>query len=118
MLAMPSKKTLKWSFVAALVLATGFAGAGDPLRLPRDGALPQGEGSPGPVTFSHASHVDAESPRCVTCHPLAFSILQRVSTAKRPAITHDAMEKKGQACGACHGKGAFGFDDCTMCHKS
>jgi c(7)-type cytochrome triheme protein len=24
--------------------------------------------------------------------------------------------EKGQSCGACHGKQAFGFDDCEMCH--
>jgi len=26
------------------------------------------------------------------------------------------MEKGGQ-CGACHGKGAFGFDSCDTCHR-
>jgi hypothetical protein len=32
-------------------------------------------------------------------------------------ITHAKMEK-GRQCGACHnGKAAFGFDDCTACHR-
>ena len=34
----------------------------------------------------------------------------------RAAITHAAMEQQGDACGGCHGKAAFGFQDCTMCH--
>jgi c(7)-type cytochrome triheme protein len=114
---MISKRTLKWSFIASLLLVTGLSGAGELSRLPKDGTLPQGDGSPGKVTFSHASHVDADSPRCVTCHPLSFSILQRVSASSRRPITHDAMEKRHEACGACHGKTAFGFDDCTNCHK-
>jgi len=25
---------------------------------------------------------------------------------------------KGAACGSCHGRKAFGFDDCTLCHRS
>jgi c(7)-type cytochrome triheme protein len=26
---------------------------------------------------------------------------------------------KGASCGACHnGKKSFGFDDCTLCHRS
>ena len=114
---MTTRKTLKLTFVLSLLLVTGFSGAGELSRLPRDGALPQGEGSPGPVVFSHQTHVDADAPRCVTCHPLSFSILQRVSTAERRAITHEGMEKRGESCGACHGKTAFGFDDCTSCHK-
>jgi c(7)-type cytochrome triheme protein len=118
MAAMISKKTLKLSFVLSLLLVTGFSTAGELSRLPKDGTLPQGDGSPGKVTFSHASHVDSEKPRCTACHPIGFSILQRVSQVKtRPAITHDGMEKRGASCGACHGKTAFGFADCSNCHR-
>ncbi len=39
------------------------------------------------------------------------------TTGDGKAITHDAMNK-GHACGACHNnKTAFGFDDCTLCHR-
>lgn len=114
---MISRKTLKLSFVLSLLLVTGFSTAGELSRLPADGTLPQGDGSPGKVTFSHASHVDADRPRCTACHPIGFSILQRVSQASRPRITHEGMEKRGESCGACHGKGAFGFEDCSNCHR-
>jgi c(7)-type cytochrome triheme protein len=86
-------------------------------RLPRPIALPQGEGSPGQVTFSHDGHVDASKPSCTSCHPRLFPILKG-SAPKKGAITHEKMEK-GQACGACHGKGkpAFDFADaCESCH--
>jgi c(7)-type cytochrome triheme protein len=101
----------------AFALAVGVASAGELARLPRDAALPQADGSPGPVTFSHASHVDQAKPSCVTCHPRSFSIL-KASASEGARITHDGMEKGKQSCGACHGSTAFGFDDCTMCHKS
>ena len=43
------------------------------------------------------------------------SILGRSATTRRAGITHATMEK-GSTCGKCHGKAAFNFDDCTMCH--
>src|SRR5512138_1986827 len=117
---MARKHWRKWIIIIAVAGVTGFSGAGELKRLPADAALPQGEGSPGPVTFSHQTHVDADAPRCVSCHPLFFRILERASTASGKAITHEGMEKRGEACGSCHGAGkkAFGFDDCSMCHKS
>lgn len=103
-----------------LLVAVGLLGAGvglaDLPRLPKDLPLPQGADSPGQVVFRHDSHVDAARPDCVACHPRRFSILGRSGGEARPAITHDAMEKKGQACGACHGQAAFGFDECGNCH--
>jgi c(7)-type cytochrome triheme protein len=100
------------------MLAAGIAGAAAAadLRLPADYALPQGDGSPGKVTFSHTMHVDLKSPSCVGCHPTRFAMLKAGTATGLPALQHAAMEK-GAACGACHGKQAFNFDDCTMCHK-
>lgn len=101
----------------ALALVAGAASAGGPLqRLPPDRALAQGEGSPGSVTFSHASHVDAAAPGCLACHPRAFRSLEPAKTASGAAILHKDMES-GAACGACHGKDAFGFESCELCHK-
>ena len=111
------RTTTKLSVALAFALAFGVAAAGDLAKLPGDAVLPQGEGSPGPVTFSHRSHVDQAKPSCVTCHPRSFSIL-KTSARGGARITHDAMEKGKQSCGACHGSTAFGFDDCTMCHGS
>ena len=72
------------------------------------------EGSPGPVTFAHASHL-ARKLTCADCHPKLFPM-------KKGGIklTMDAMGA-GKQCGACHdGKRAFGVmdgDRCGSCHK-
>jgi c(7)-type cytochrome triheme protein len=96
-------------------LLLGGAAQADLPRLPGAIELPRGADSPGLVTFSHESHVDAARPACVACHPQRFSILGRSAGERRPALTHAAMEK-GQGCGACHGKGAFDFQECSTCH--
>lgn len=101
--------------VGLAVLLSGAAAADLP-RLPKDLLLARGADSPGQVTFRHDSHLSGARPDCVACHPRRFSILGRSGGEARPAITHEAMEKKGQACGACHGKEAFGFDECGNCH--
>jgi c(7)-type cytochrome triheme protein len=103
----------RWT-LSTLLLAGGVALADLP-RLPGELALPRSPDSPGLVAFRHESHVDEARPRCTGCHPQRFGILGQAAEARRPAVTHAAMEK-GQACGACHGQEAFGFDDCTMCH--
>jgi c(7)-type cytochrome triheme protein len=100
--------------LAALLLG-GAALADDLPNLPAALKLAQTGESPGVVTFNHDMHVDTSSPACVSCHPRLFSILGRSVAKQRAPITHAAMEK-GEACGACHGKAAFNFDDCTMCH--
>ncbi len=100
--------------VAALAFAATAAAADMP-RLPAALQLPQSKDSPGVVTFNHDMHVDGARPKCVSCHPASFSILGRSATVRRSAITHAAMEK-GQGCGSCHGRTAFNFDDCNMCH--
>lgn len=103
--------------IVAMLFIAGWAGAvvTSALALPKPVALPQSADSPGVVTFNHESHVDANQPNCTSCHPTLFKILKR--TARAP-LTHDGMTQ-GRACGACHGKTSFGFeDDCTMCHRS
>jgi c(7)-type cytochrome triheme protein len=102
--------------LAALgLLLSGRALADNMPRLPKPLVLPQSGESPGVVKFDHSSHVDTAKPSCAACHPRLFSILSRSSERRPAAITHARMEK-GESCGACHGKKAFNFDDCTMCH--
>jgi c(7)-type cytochrome triheme protein len=98
-----------------LALAAGLAAAvsaGSLARLPEDRPLPRSADSPGPVVFSHRSHVDERRPDCTVCHPGRFSILRRHDAA----ILHADMEQ-GKSCGSCHdGKNAHGLDDCSSCH--
>jgi c(7)-type cytochrome triheme protein len=103
----------RWT-LSLLLLAGGVALADLP-RLPGELALPRSPDSPGAVAFRHESHVDGARPSCLACHPQRFGILGARAEARRAKVTHAAMEK-GRACGACHGKGAFGFEDCDMCH--
>lgn len=101
--------------IAAALLLGAPALAGDLPRLPGALKLPQTGESPGVVTFNHEMHVDTSKPDCVACHPRLFPILGRSATRRVKTVTHQAMEK-GDSCGACHGKAAFNFDDCSMCH--
>jgi c(7)-type cytochrome triheme protein len=114
-----AKRTARRAAALALAAAGGLAAAaGGPLhRLPTDYVFARGDGSPGPVTFSHASHVDAAKPACVAWHPRIFRITETGRPQDRERITHARMEK-GAACGACHGKAAFGLDGCDACHRS
>ena len=108
--------TLRRLAIVATVALAGTALAGGLDKLPPDFAFAPGEGSPGKVTFSHQSHVDAKKPGCTTCHPKLFKTLEKGATVDGAPIRHAVMEKGGQ-CGACHGKGAFGFDSCDLCHR-
>lgn len=101
------------AIAAALLCAAALAE--DLPRLPGALKLPQGGDSPGVVTFNHDMHVDGSAPACAGCHPRLFPILGRSASRRPQAVTHQAMER-GEACGACHGKAAFDFGDCTMCH--
>ena len=113
-----SARTTRWVLALAATAAAATALAAGPLyRLPPDYAFPRSESSPGPVIFSHRSHVDDKRPSCVTCHPRVFRITETGRTSAREVIKHERMEAGG-ACGACHGKAAFGFDSCELCHKS
>jgi c(7)-type cytochrome triheme protein len=110
-----AKRTLQ---LAALLLGTGLATAAlaeGAKKLPAAFVLPTSEGSPGAVTFSHDSHVDAKAPSCVACHPRLFRILEKGMTASGEPIKHAAMEA-GRQCGTCHGKVTFGFESCDLCH--
>jgi c(7)-type cytochrome triheme protein len=73
------------------------------------------ESSPGPVTFTHASHL-ARGAKCADCHPGLFKMRRGGAS-----LTMDAMAA-GKACGACHnGKKAFEAMDaekCATCHKA
>jgi c(7)-type cytochrome triheme protein len=102
---------------AMLAWATGTAAQGRLPKLPAAHTLAQTGDSPGKVTFNHESHVDADKPSCTSCHPTLFKILKAGATTDGKPITHDSMNKGG-SCGACHGKTSFGFDDCTLCHRS
>ncbi len=106
----------KLAFTLVAVVLGGTALAGDLPRLPVALKLQQSGDSPGVVTFNHDMHVDMAKPDCVQCHPRLFGILGRSATKRTKVVKHAAMEK-GDACGACHGKKAFDFEDCTMCHK-
>jgi c(7)-type cytochrome triheme protein len=110
-------RTTVLASLLGLALAAFAASAGDLSRLPKPILLPQGDDSPGQVTFQHESHVDAKKPTCLGCHPRRFPIT-RAKALGKGAITHEKM-LKGEACGACHGKGkaAFDFEDgCENCH--
>jgi c(7)-type cytochrome triheme protein len=99
--------------LVTVLTCAALAGAAG-LKLPDPVALPQTGDSPGVVTFMHDTHVDPDKPSCTGCHPKSFRILK---TTPRTPITHERMTK-GEQCGACHGKTAFGFeDDCAMCHR-
>ncbi len=108
-------------FLAATLLLASFVSllAGPLPNLPKDKALPQGDGSPGVVTFRHDSHVDASRPDCTTCHPTLFPIVKRPATAASPAPIRHADMEQGKSCGSCHdGKRAHGLEDCATCHAS
>ena len=101
--------------VAAFASVALVVAAGKPpeLRLPRDIVYSHSKDSPGPVTFSHTTHVAIADNTCTGCHPAPFRMLKPAGR-----MTHDDMNA-GRACGQCHdGKAATGVqDDCEHCHK-
>jgi c(7)-type cytochrome triheme protein len=104
-----------------MVLAIGMATAGltrSLPRLPENFTFPQGQASPGKVTFRHLSHVNQEKPVCTACHPALFKILEKgVPVGSAATIRHSDMQR-GQQCGSCHnGKAAFGLFNCPACHR-
>lgn len=102
--------------LAAATLASSAAAGDDDgpaMRLPADVTYRGGEDSPGPVVFSHETHVAVADGRCTGCHPALFPILRPTGS-----VTHAEMEA-GRKCGACHnGVDASGLDDdCDNCHQ-
>ena len=85
------------------------------LRLPPEQTLADQIDSPGPVVFSHTTHVEFTDGNCLACHPSPFSLLGR-----HRVISHEEMEA-GRSCGICHnGSDATGVDDsdaCMICHR-
>jgi c(7)-type cytochrome triheme protein len=109
-------KTLRLLAVLAAAAFSVVAAAGGLDKLPPEYTFKPGEGSPGKVTFNHSSHVDLKAPGCTRCHPKLFKTLESGATFDGQPIRHAAMEQ-GRQCGACHGKNAFGFESCDMCHR-
>jgi c(7)-type cytochrome triheme protein len=111
--ARPSRPPILPAAVAACLALLGASGRPDALRLPPGIAYDTAPGSPGPVTFSHETHVALSDNKCLGCHPAPFRML-------RPSrkVSHAEMEA-GRVCGACHdGKTASGVrDDCAHCHQ-
>jgi c(7)-type cytochrome triheme protein len=99
---------------AVLAFASLSAVAEPPeVRLPPDVTYEGADGSPGPVVFSHTTHVPLAESKCIACHPGTFSILGPTGR-----ITHEEMDA-GRSCGVCHdGAKASGVqDDCAHCHR-
>ncbi|MBI2216906.1 MAG: hypothetical protein HYU51_06370 [Candidatus Rokubacteria bacterium] len=101
-----------------LLVASASASAGAPPKLPPDFQIPQADSSPGPVTFSHATHVP-KTGKCTTCH---MKDLKMKRGGSGP-ITLDAKQE-GKYCGACHdgktsmaGATVFAIDECDKCHR-
>jgi c(7)-type cytochrome triheme protein len=72
-------------------------------------------GMPGPVTFSHESHVNQQKAKCADCHPKVFKMKKGENNITQASF------KEGKYCGACHnGQKAFSATaqaDCNKCHK-
>jgi c(7)-type cytochrome triheme protein len=87
------------------------------LILPDDMVFPMDEDSPGPVSFSHESHVlSQDKPDCTPCHAGTFKIL-KVGKVEMKPLTMEVMYE-GQSCGKCHnGHEAFSAEEeCEACH--
>jgi c(7)-type cytochrome triheme protein len=117
---MESRRRFVCSLAAVLVATATIAPSGavddEPpeVRLPADVTYRSAEDSPGPVVFSHGTHVPLAGDPCIGCHPGLFPILRPTGT-----VTHAEMTA-GKKCGACHdGRAASGIeDDCAHCHRS
>jgi c(7)-type cytochrome triheme protein len=58
--------------------------------------------------FPHSSHVTVMG--CDSCHPALFPLRDNEITMK--------TMRKGENCGACHGKVAFDLKSCKRCHTN
>lgn len=69
----------------------------------------------GPVTFRHETHINTDSPNCISCHLEKSFYILPASRNKFPK--KDWHSKTG--CGSCH-NGTTAFDineDCAYCHQ-
>lgn len=107
----------KWVVVAAALSFGAGALAQALKRLPPDFNFPMAEISPGQVTFKHTTHVDPARPDCLGCHPKGYRMLEPGTTTQGEKVMKHAAMDKGEQCGACHGKTAFGFKTCEKCHQ-
>ncbi|MFN8005804.1 MAG: Ni/Fe-hydrogenase cytochrome b subunit [Terriglobia bacterium] len=87
------------------------------LKLPEEINFPQGEGSPGKVTFRHTSHVDEKRPECTPCHLQRFGLLRSSGAPSSSGKKNDMHH--ADRCGGCHdGQTAFSTQkDCQSCHQ-
>jgi c(7)-type cytochrome triheme protein len=85
------------------------------LELPADFTF-TGASSPGPVVFSHVSHVDLQRPNCSACHADQFRLTEP-ARAVTGFVTGERLHQ--ELCGTCHdGKTAFGIEEaCDICHR-
>lgn len=104
------------------VLVFAFVGAAvGQVKIPPDFSFPQGEKSPGKVTFSHAFHQEKLG-KCVACHVKVFKMKKGSSSPFTMARI-----QAGELCGTCHngstdvgGKAVFNAGDkanCARCHN-
>ena len=101
-----------------LTLLAGGPGLSQ-VKIPEAFVMEKGEGSPGPVSFSHAKHT-AKVDKCTTCHLKTF----KMKRGQSGTITLEALQE-GKFCGSCHdgktqiaGVVVFPIDACDKCHPS
>jgi c(7)-type cytochrome triheme protein len=105
--------------LALVVMGTvGVASMVDAQKLPPLITFELGKDSPGPVTFSHETHKEANE-KCTVCHTKVFKMKKGTSGN----LTMAKMQA-GESCGTCHngktevkGKPVFAIDACQQCHK-
>jgi c(7)-type cytochrome triheme protein len=117
---------MRWSWFVALVAlacggAIGVVASVEAQKLPPPITFEQGKDSPGPVTFDHAIHKEANE-KCTVCHTKIFKMKKGTSGN----LTMAKMQA-GESCGVCHngktevkGKKVPASDDaaqCASCHR-
>ena len=102
----------------AITLLGGGRGLSQ-VKIPEDFVMEKGEGSPGPVPFSHRKHT-AKVDKCTTCHLKTF----KMKRGQSGTITLEALQE-GKFCASCHdgkttiaGTAVFPIDACDKCHPS
>jgi c(7)-type cytochrome triheme protein len=106
---------------AVLVGGAALVQSVEAQKIPPPLTFDVGTGSPGPVTFSHDTHKEANE-KCTVCHTKIF----KMKKGTTGPLTMAKMEA-GEQCGVCHngktevkGQKIFGVsegDTCVTCHK-